>query len=350
MSKLNVDDRFETSSLSVHRTLDATVSKYIHADGSETAVKLVKSIQNVRNPLTGVLEEHRSERNKYSVFISSSVGCYMSCPFCHLTLKGAKYRPLSAQAVLANLKEAIEERYAFNPELADRYVKLSWMGMGDAVNDPVTVRQVSLHLLDWIFERGYAKGLDGVDLSTVLPPVRSPWAREFQLLEQDLRRYPRNRIYEMDNVAFSNGYYSHRNLFRLFYSVHSAIQASREKVVPRAMPLRDAAEALKAYSADGTYPVILHHILVDGLNDSDAELDALIEFVNTHFTENELRILRYNLAENGPYAESSRFSEQIQKLAEGVNFLKVQVSPGNEVSAACGQFIVKDFIRARKAA
>ena len=339
----NTDTRF-----SVHRTLDGSVSKYIHEDGSETAVKLVKSIQNVRNPLTGVLEEHHSERNKYSVFISSSVGCYMSCPFCHLTLKGAKYKPLKEQDILNNLKQAIAERYAFNPELKDRYIKLSWMGMGDAVNEPETVRRVSLSLLDWAFENGYAAGLDGVDLSTVLPPVKNTWVEEFQALEQALSVYPRNPIYEMDNVAFSNGKYAHRNLFRLFYSVHSAIQESRDKVVPRAMPLTRAADLLKQYSAEGRYAVILHHILVNGLNDSDFELAALIDFVNEHFEDNELRILRYNLSENSPFEESHRFSEQIKKLSEAVNFLKVQVSPGHEVSAACGQFIVKDFIRAQR--
>ena len=350
MLNLNETKKPSAAGLSVNRTLDGSVTKYIHADGSETAIKLVKSIENVRNPLTGFLEEHRSERNKYSVFISSSVGCYMSCPFCHLTLKGAKYRPLSSESILNNLKEAIQERYAFSPEIKDRYIKLSWMGMGDAVNEPETVRKVSIELLNWVFENGYAKGLDGVDLSTVLPPVNNAWIGEFQRLEEQLKAYPRNPVYEMDNVAFSNGYYSHRNLFRLFYSVHSAIQESRDRVVPRARGLQSAAALLKDYSQDGAYPVILHHILVDGLNDSDAELDALIGFVNEHFAHNELRILRYNLAENGPYAESSRFSEQIQKLAQGVNFLKVQVSPGNEVSAACGQFIVKDFIRARRAA
>ena len=48
----------------VFRTGDGTVSKYIHEDGSETAIKLVKSIQNIVNPLTKEIEVRKTDRNK----------------------------------------------------------------------------------------------------------------------------------------------------------------------------------------------------------------------------------------------------------------------------------------------
>ena len=48
---------------------------------------MVKSVQNIFNPLTNEIESRESDRNKYSIFISSSVGCFMKCKFCHLTLK-----------------------------------------------------------------------------------------------------------------------------------------------------------------------------------------------------------------------------------------------------------------------
>ncbi len=48
----------------VFRTDDGTVSKYIHEDGSETAIKLVKSLQNILNPITNTIETRASERNK----------------------------------------------------------------------------------------------------------------------------------------------------------------------------------------------------------------------------------------------------------------------------------------------
>lgn len=334
----------------VFRTEDGTVSKYIHEDGSETAVKLVKSIQSVVNPITKEIETHRTDRNKYSIFISSSVGCYMQCKFCHLTLKNSKHIKIDEERVLENLKEAIRDVAEFNPDLRNRFVKLSWMGMGDAINKPEMVYNVSLGILNWIFENGYAIGLDGVDLSTVMPKLNNNgWIKKFHDLEEQLHNYPINPIYNMDNIEFTNGYYSHKNIFRLFYSVSSAIQERREVVIPNAMPLVNAVKQLKEYEQNGKYTLILHHLLVHDLNDSEEELRSLIKFVNDDFKDNELRILRYNFCAKSHYKESERFIKQIKDLSNNIDFIKVQVSPGTEVSAACGQFIVKDFIIKGKA-
>lgn len=333
----------------VFRTEDGSVSKYIHEDGSETAIKLVKSIQSILNPITQQIETRTSDRNKYSIFISSSVGCYMRCKFCHLTLKNSEYIKITENQVLQNLKEALLDMHQFNPNLRSKFVKLSWMGMGDAINKPDMVYNVTTKLLDWIFENNLAAGLDGVDLSTVMPRIKNTqWIPLFHKLEQTLQQYPKNPVYHMDNVEYSNGHYSHKNVFRLFYSVESTIQKQRDTIVPNAMPIHQAVAQLQEYQQNGKYPVILHHLLIDGLNDSETELESLIQFVNTHFKENELRILRYNFCAKSPYKESEKVIAQVRKLSEHIPFLKVQISPGTEVSAACGQFIVKDFIKTNK--
>ena len=333
----------------IYRTEDGSVSKYIHEDGSETAIKLVKSMQNILNPLTNEIESKFSNRNKYSIFISSSVGCYMKCKFCHLTLKNAEHIKLENEAVLNNLKEALKDMILFNPELKNKYIKLSWMGMGDAMNKPEMVSEVSLRFLDWVFENNFACGLDGVDLSTVMPKIKNKsWIKIYHNLEESLKKYSINPVYKMDNIEYTNNEYKNRNIFRLFYSVESAIQEKRENVIPNAMLIKDAVSIFKEYEDNGKYPLILHHLLVDGLNDSEEELDSLIELVKNNFADNELRILRYNYCIKSLYKESDKFINQIRKLSDNLNFIKVQVSPGTEVSAACGQFIVKDFIRLKK--
>ena len=116
-------------------------------------------------------------------------------------------------ACLANLKEAIADSVEHNPELKTRYIKLSWMGMGDALNKPDMVYYVTLELLNWVFSNGYAAGLDGVDLSTVYPKNTSDaWIPIFQKLDKDLRQFKLNPIYSMDNVEYSNSQYSHENV------------------------------------------------------------------------------------------------------------------------------------------
>ena len=184
--------------MDVFRTEDGSVSKYIHDDGSETAIKLVKSVQSIFNPITKNMDIIHSERNKYSIFISSSVGCYMKCKFCHLTLKNSEFIKISSQEVLQNLKDAFQDVVQYNPTIKNRYIKLSWMGMGDAINKPQMVYDVTLEFLDWIFKNDYAIGLDGVDLSTVMPKVKNKnWISIFHQLENQLKKYPINPNFEL---------------------------------------------------------------------------------------------------------------------------------------------------------
>lgn len=51
----------EDVSFDVFRSQDGSVFKYIHEDGSETAVKRVLSEKNILNPITRKMEHHTSE-------------------------------------------------------------------------------------------------------------------------------------------------------------------------------------------------------------------------------------------------------------------------------------------------
>lgn len=321
-------------------TDDGSVAKFIHADGSETAVKVVKSCSNFRDA-NGLVHTEWVDRNKYSVFISSSLGCYMKCPFCHLTIKDSAYRKLQTAQVVANVKEAIEAEIARKPEMRERYVKLCWMGMGDAVNQPDMVHDATLELMDWLMLKGYTRGLDCVDLSTVLPPVNDLWMPRFAALNRALAVYPVNpesfRI-EQAEVA-TQRVYEDRSRFRLFWSVHSAVQATRDRMVPGAMPLAEAVPKLREFARMGPN-LLLHQLFVEGLNDTPSEVDALLALLRDAFPTQELRVLRYNFCDRSPYREWSSIDEAVARIADQHAALKVQVSAGKEVAAACGQFLV----------
>lgn len=320
---------------------NGAVAKFIHADGSETAVKVVKSCSNFKNPETGHIETEWVDRAKYSVFISASLGCYMKCKFCHLTIKDSQYKKLQTEQVVANVKEAILAEIERQPDMRNRYVKLCWMGMGDAVNQPDMVYNATLELMDWIMSNQFAVGLDCVDVSTVLPPVDDDWIPIFKDLDWALRQYPVNpNSFKKEQAELSNQKeYAGRSRFRLFYSVHSAIQETREGMVPKAMRLADALPRLKAYQENGPN-LLLHTVFVEGLNDGPAEVDTLLAWLKEHFPTTELRVLRYNYCNKSPYREMSSIDTAVMRLAAEHPSLKVQTSAGDEVSAACGQFLV----------
>ena len=321
-------------------TADGSVAKFIHDDGSETAVKIVKSCSNLRDAEGRILTEW-VDRGKYSVFISSSLGCYMKRPFCHLTIKDSAYRKLDSERVEANVKAAIESEAARRPEIRERYVKLCWMGMGDALNQPRMVRETTIRLMDWILEKGYAKGLDCADLSTVMPRVGDEWIEEFALLNEALSRYPANpESFRVEQAELSTrSTYERRTPFRLFYSLHSAIQPTRERMVPNAAPLSEAIPKLLALRERGVN-VLLHQLFVEGLNDSLPEVDALVALLSESLSDLELRVLRYNFCDRSPYREWTSIDEALSRVADSHERLKVQISAGSEVSAACGQFLV----------
>lgn len=321
-------------------TDDGSVAKFIHLDGSETAIKVVKSCSNFRED-DGRIRTEWVDRNKASVFISSSLGCYMKCPFCHLTIKDSAYKKLRTAQVVANVKEAFEAEVDRKPLMKQRFVKLCWMGMGDAANQPEMVHEATLELMEWLMTRGYTRGLDCVDLSTVLPPVRSSWQQHFMDLDRELARFPLNPEsfkVEQAEVATHSAYRG-RSRFRLFWSIHSAIQATRDKMVPNAMPLDQAVPLMKEFAQSGPN-LLLHQLFVEGLNDTEAEVDALLHLLGSNFSKQELRVLRYNFCDRSPYREWDHIDTAVARVAQSHSALKVQVSAGKEVAAACGQFLV----------
>lgn len=333
-------------------TSDGEVAKYIHDDGSETAIKFNKTIKQTLNSDKNNFKSETINREKYTIFISTSKGCFMSCKFCHLTMKECSFKKLSPEQVTDNIKKALQDTFKQNPELKNYYVKLSWMGMGEAFIEPEKVKTVSLNLLHWIFERDFAKGLDGVDLATVYPKINNlKWVNQFNSLNNSLKQFPQNPnnfISEQKDKALSQlNTYKDRTPFRLFYSIHTAIQENRDKLIPNANPLNKTLPILVENCTE--FNLIFHHMFLNGINDSDKEIKALIALIQNYIQKKELRVLRYNECSSGFFFfESKQFLDIIKKISEHTQNLKVQISPGSEIKAACGQFIVDEFNNIKK--
>jgi 23S rRNA (adenine2503-C2)-methyltransferase len=308
----------------VFRSSDGLVSKYNHKDTSETSIKVVPSKDT---GLDGTVRVN--DRGKYTVFISSSAGCYLSCTFCDLTISGMKYRKLKMEQVLDNLKEALEEKISFDPSIKERYIKLSWMGMGDALNDPEMVQSVSLSFLNWVMESGYAAGLDGLDLSTSFAKISSKhWIDVFSDLNMQLSSFPRNP-HNRDG----------RPPFRLFYSLHSGFEGLRQTIVPRTMEIEKVFPRLQEAREQGLQ-IIFHYTMLEGVNDSVENAEKLVSLLEKNdFAEEEIRFLRYNPHPDSPYEESSTRIEFARRVAEKHPNIKLQISEGREVRSACGQFM-----------
>ena len=309
--------------MEVYRTEDNTVAKYVHDDGSETAIKSVPTC------VDGDFVLGDQAPNKYAIFISSSVGCPIKCKFCYLTSKKCSYHKLEIQDILKNVIDAIDEETKHNPELKNKYVKISWMGMGEAFLNIPLVSVATIELVDYIISKGYALGLDGVDIGTTMPVISDLNLSNLDKLKTSLIGYKRNPANEND-----------RSVVRVFYSLHSPNQEIRNSLIPSSELVINAMDYLERINALGI-DVIMHQIFLKDINDN--QLDNIIGLCNLH-KDFELRVLRFNKCPNTKYDETDNFKEIIERLKTTVPKLKFQVSVGSEILSACGQFIISKII------
>jgi adenine C2-methylase RlmN of 23S rRNA A2503 and tRNA A37 len=305
--------------------------KFTHEDGSETSVKLSPSgsfdSNNLdrKNPIV-------EDKEKYSIIISCSKGCQMECNFCHLTKLKMKFEPLTEKQIFDNVMSSIREVYKSRPDIAGKYIKLCWMGMGEAILQPEVVRTVSILVLNTVLEGGLAIGVDGVDISTVLPKTTGKWRESFDDLDTRLSNYPLN---PSNNVGG-------RSPLRLFYSLHHYDESERNKIIPNTRNIDSALKIITEFRNTTSINVVLHYMFMEGVNDSEEDVVGLVNWFNSNddYYDTQFRVLRYN-SFNTVDAESCKMNLIVKYLEDymKVKQLKIQYSSGEDISSACGQFI-----------
>lgn len=342
--------------MKLFRTEDGRVSKFIHDDGSETCIKSVYSVDY--SPDEEIIDEKGKrqvnitsiDRNKYSIFLSVSTGCAFNCKFCYLTIDEVRFKKIKYEQLINNVKDAILEEIN-NPvsDIRNRYIKLCWQGMGDALTAPEMVVAATKEILDWVMSNGYALGLDGVDVSSVIPNKKNiDWVDNFIELDRYLSKFnlnPNNK-HVVNKESGDLVEYKNRSFFRFFYSLHSTEQDVKDSIIPNTMPLVDASKVLRKL-IDGGINVAFHYMFLDKVNDNHLSLIRLVSYMS-EWLGCELRVLRYNKHKLGDIVESKNFEDCICFLRKHMINVKVQVSYGKDVKSACGQFVYNDVEDVKK--
>jgi adenine C2-methylase RlmN of 23S rRNA A2503 and tRNA A37 len=190
------------------------------------------------------------------------------------------------------------------------------MGAGDVLAENRNIIKITAKILETTLHSGVFR----FDISTVLPE------RVTIKVTKDLA----SKLYDM-----------YWGSARVFYSLFSVVDETRHFMMPGTHRPEIAIEILREFSDKGI-PVYIHQIFIDGVNDSDDEVDRLIEFVTKHDDViRQLRILRYNECYNSWWFESSNYDSIVARIQSELPRsveLKLQVSPGKEIKAACGMF------------
>jgi len=261
-------------------------TKYKHKDGSESILK-VKHYEYDKE----TFEIREVKRSFVTLFVSVSSGCDYGCKMCSLTY--------NKKSELLNCNQMIENnKFIYNSKYEK--IKISFMGMGDAYD-------YSLNL-SFIAKQIAKDKLYGVDIGTMFPVNSLDTLKVISHLNE-----------------LPNG--------RIFYSLHSATEETRKKLIPHSMPTNKAKEILQKLQIKK----ICHFTPISGLNDSNEEIKLAIKFCEDIGAQ--LRIIEFNKPNNFFDLEPSKRKNEINQIlkASGIDY-KLCYSSGKSIKASCGMF------------
>jgi 23S rRNA (adenine2503-C2)-methyltransferase len=127
--------------------------------------------------------------------------------------------------------------------------------------------------------------------------------------------------------------------FTLAVSLHSAVQKTRDRLMPgvRGVPLPSLREALVAYAERSGRRPTLEYALVAGVNDTDAELDALIAFARGMLVHVNLIPVNAVAGAGLDRSVADRVRLFRDRLLRAGIEASVRVERGSDIDAACGQ-------------
>lgn len=253
-------------------------------------------------------------RERYTLCVSTQVGCAMSCAFCATGSLGLT-RSLSAGEIIAQVYRAIEYVSARNQVNKDHKTlsHLVFMGMGEPLHFYDRTRDALRVLLD---QRGVSFSARQVTVSTVG-------------LVQAMRR-------------FSSDF---QGRVQLALSLHAGTDETRIKIIPsaRKWPLEDLKQALLAHPLPGRRVLMLEYVVLPEVNDHDEELDGVARFCEG--LRALVNLIPFNPFPNSPFRAPT--SSEVLRVDQGLKArgvpCSIRVTRGQEKSGACGQLAIQGY-------
>ncbi|MEC5398996.1 RNA methyltransferase [Uliginosibacterium sp. H1] len=246
--------------------------------------------------------------------VSSQVGCAVGCVFC-MTGRDGLLRQVGSAEIIAQVVLARRRRPV---------KKVVFMGMGEPA-----------HNLDNVMEAIELLGLYGNigHKNLVFSTVGDP--RVFE-------RLPRGPVKPA-----------------LALSLHTTDAALREKLLPRAPRITpdELVELGERYARDTGYPIQYQWTLLEGINDSEAEIDGIVRLLAGKYAI--MNMIPYNTNEGLDFKrpDAERAAEIARSLHRRGVLTKLRNSAGQDVEGGCGQLrarhdpsVVKLVPRTRRAA
>lgn len=251
---------------------------------------------------------HIPEEDRGAVCISSQVGCTLTCRFCH-TGTQKLVRNLGAGEIVAQFMVA-RDTYGEWPTPTDSVRHLSnvvLMGMGEPLYNYDAVVKAIRILTD---PEGIALSRRRITLSTAgVVPMLRPLAEAVGV--------------------------------KLAVSLHAVDDETRSTIMPlnKAYPIKELMAACRDYQTitGARQAITFEYVMLDGVNDSDAEARALVVLMKG--LSAKVNLIPFNAWPGAPYRCSprARIAAFADILTQAGYAAPVRVPRGRDILAACGQ-------------
>ncbi len=254
--------------------------------------------------IEAVLMRHAGGRN--TVCISSQVGCPMGCSFCATGTMGLT-RNLTRDEMVEQVVYYIR---LLQTERA-RVTNVVFMGMGEPFHNYDNVMAAVRLLND---HEGVDLGARHITISTcgIVPAIK-------KLAEEPLQ-------------------------VNLAISLHSAVNETRTRIMPvnRAYPVEKLMAAVDAYATKTNRKVFFEYLLLDGINDTRDEAEALAQLLQHNRRLYHVNLIKYHDTD----AFTSTATDHRMQFLRWLEEMEIPVTHrrtfGEDIDAACGQLAVSE--------
>lgn len=245
-------------------------------------------------------------KKRTTACVSSQVGCSLDCLFC-ATASLKKMRNLNPDEIYDQVLAIDKEsRLYFDRPLSN----IVFMGMGEPL---MNYKNVIAAIDKITSNEGLGMSSKRITLSTSGVPKMIK-----KLADDEVK-------------------------FHLAVSLHSAVQETREQIMPfaKSFNLNDLKESLEYWHEKTNRRVTYEYIVWKGINDKKEDVEALVRFCSN--VPCKVNIIEYNPIDDGDFqqADTASIERYLIALEKARIPVTVRRSRGKDIDAACGQLANK---------
>jgi 23S rRNA (adenine2503-C2)-methyltransferase len=255
-----------------------------------------------------VLIPNSTGNERYTLCISSQVGCSLACKFCSTGKLGLRRHLLNHEIVdqVMAVKRLISSENTEDQEISN----IVFMGMGEPLNNLTEVIQALWKITGLM---GYSKSRVTVSTAGIVP-----------------------RIYELAQKGPA---------VNLAISLNATTDEIRNRIMPvnKQYPLKKLIQACRDYPLQSRRQITFEYILLDGINASITDAHQLVSLL--HGIRAKINLIPYNPPKSDADGNAKSLKSPVDyKILEFQSVLKksgittlIRKSMGADINAACGQ-------------